>query len=92
MNRQSFFKLQIFCLLLIQVWFNYHFVLGNIEHFTVTLNPVNDICTNAIPIVPAAGNAGCVPDTLFFSTDGTTDSGTNASCSGANTGKDQFFT
>lgn len=57
--------------------------------------PINDVCTNAIPIVPAIGQVnaiGCMPDTLFFTTDGTTDSGMDASCAGNNTGLDQFFT
>lgn len=67
--------------------------LGNFEIcIRKTPPPPNDVCANAIPIMPKLGNAGCISDTLFFKTDGTTDSGTNTSCEGGNTGLDQFFT
>ncbi|MCI2229667.1 T9SS type A sorting domain-containing protein [Polaribacter sp. MSW13] len=56
--------------------------------------PVNDTLAGAIPIVPSAEGTGCTSSgfTLNFSTDGTTDSGMDGSCNGADTGLDQFFT
>jgi hypothetical protein len=52
----------------------------------------NDLITGAIPITPDALENDCTERTLFFSSDGTTDSGLDGSCNTTNTGYDQFFT
>ncbi|PTX61006.1 hypothetical protein C8N46_105162 [Kordia periserrulae] len=52
----------------------------------------NDLITGAIPITPDALGNDCTERTLFFSSDGTTDSGLDGSCNTTNTGYDQFFT
>jgi len=52
----------------------------------------NDLITGAIPITPDAFGNDCTERTLFFSSDGTTDSGLDGSCNTINTGYDQFFT
>ena len=59
-----------------------------------TMPPVNDTMVGAIPITPAAEGTGCntAGFTIDFDTDGTTDSGLDGTCNGANTGLDQFFT
>ena len=52
----------------------------------------NDLITGAIPITPDGFGNNCTERTLFFSSDGTTDSGLDGSCNTTNTGYDQFFT
>ncbi|WP_046756832.1 leucine-rich repeat domain-containing protein, partial [Kordia jejudonensis] len=54
--------------------------------------PTNNILSGATPITPTALADDCTETTLFFSSDGTTDSGLDGTCNGANTGYDQFFT
>ncbi|WP_420574668.1 leucine-rich repeat domain-containing protein [Kordia sp.] len=53
--------------------------------------PVNNLITGATPIVPIGLGNDCNGTTLFFSADGTTDSGLDGSCNTVNTGYDQFF-
>ena len=56
--------------------------------------PVNDVCTGAIPITPSADGTGCAAPTftLLFASDGTTESGLGTDCFGSTIGLDQFFT
>ncbi|MGB0879189.1 MAG: choice-of-anchor J domain-containing protein [Polaribacter sp.] len=56
--------------------------------------PPNDTLAGAIPITPSAAGTGCTTATftLPFSTDRTTDSGMDGTCSTTDTGLDQFFT
>ena len=60
----------------------------------LSAQPANDLCGGAVPITPSPAGTGCTTATftLPFSTDGTTDSGVDGSCNGANTGLDQWFT
>ena len=53
--------------------------------------PVNDNISGAIPITPAPEGTGCAASGFYlpFSTDGTTDSGVQGSCTPS--GNDQFF-
>lgn len=54
--------------------------------------PVNDVISGAIPITPSVEGTGCASSGFYlpFSTDGTTDSGLQGSCTSS--GNDQFFT
>ena len=55
----------------------------------------NDTLAGAIPITPSAAGTGCTTASTFtlnFTSEGTTDSGMDGSCSGTSTGLDQFFT
>jgi len=54
--------------------------------------PANDVISGAIPITPSPEGTGCdsASFNLTFSSDGTTDSGVQGSCT--TSGKDQFFT
>ncbi|WP_299117916.1 T9SS type A sorting domain-containing protein [uncultured Winogradskyella sp.] len=64
------------------------------ETFTTFQPVVNDTQATAIPIVPNPQGTGCATAqfTLPFDIDGTTDSGVDGSCNGADTGLDQWFT
>jgi hypothetical protein len=60
-------------------------------NFEAFAQPANDTFAGAIPITPAEEGTGCSsPIILNFSTDGTTDSELQGSCSSS--GLDQFFT
>lgn len=54
--------------------------------------PANDVISGAIPITPSPEGTGCSSPSFYlpFSTDGTTDSGLQGSCTSS--GSDQFFT
>ncbi|TXE18360.1 T9SS type A sorting domain-containing protein [Psychroserpens burtonensis] len=54
--------------------------------------PANDNISGAIPITPSPEGTGCGTESFYlpFSTDGTTDSGVQGSCTSS--GNDQFFT
>lgn len=58
-----------------------------------TCPPPNDTFAGATPITPSAEGTGCSTATfnLPFLSDGTTDSGLDGTCSGSDTGLDQFF-
>ena len=56
--------------------------------------PTNNELSGAIPITPSPQGTGCdtAGFTLYFTTDGTTDSGMDGTCMAEDTGLDQFFT
>jgi hypothetical protein len=55
--------------------------------------PTNDTFAGAIPIVPSSEGTGCATFNFINSSagDGTTDSGLDGSCNGADTGLDRFY-
>ncbi|WP_282042986.1 T9SS type A sorting domain-containing protein [Winogradskyella flava] len=58
-----------------------------------TCPPANDVFAGATPITPSAEGTGCATFNFTDSTggDGTTDSGLDGSCNGADTGLDRFY-
>ncbi len=62
--------------------------------FDALSQPVNDLCSGAIPLIPSPDGTGCLTPTftLPYATDGTTDSGLGLDCFGSRFGLDQFFT